>query len=125
MFDSGSPRTPSTCAKSLRAGYKCLGASSNIDLPWVTIDLHTERADAHNLGMQPVLVRPKRKTRVWATTPDVVAQLGRSARQLARTSAGLLRQPSVEERLGQFIQLAALEHASKMARADLLVVLVD
>jgi DNA modification methylase len=74
---------------------------------------------------QLVRMRTKRKSRVWATTPEVVLQLGRSARRLARVSANRIQRPAVAQRLNQFLQLTAVENASKLMRADLLVRLVD
>src|SRR5205823_12911068 len=44
---------------------------------------------------------------------------------IACTSSNRIQKPAVARRLTQFLQLAAIEHACKMMRADLLVRLVD
>src|SRR5947207_3388238 len=67
----------------------------------------------------------RRKPRVWAATPEVISHLGRSARQLARTSTKLIQQQAVAKRLTQFVQLGQVENVCKLMRADLLLGLVD
>ncbi len=75
--------------------------------------------------MQTLLVKAQRKPRVWTISPSHIDQLGRSARQLARTSARRIERPGVARRLTHFMQLAVIENACKLLRADLLVRLVD
>ena len=67
--------------------------------------------------MIPIGVEVIRKKRVWAVTSASTHQLGRSARQLARTSSTRLQRPAVAKRLTLFLQLTAVENASKLVRA--------
>lgn len=75
--------------------------------------------------MQTLLVKAHRKQRVLATTTELTVQLGRSARQLSRKSVKRIQQAAIAKRLTQLVQLAMVENACKLMRADLLIRLVE
>jgi hypothetical protein len=77
------------------------------------------------MHVDAIIARHRGRKRMWVPNPHGVQLLGRSARQLARSSASKLSQPSAVRCLRRLKALMAAERVCKLMIADHVVELID